>query len=85
MGLKRALALLAYSFVVSLAFGSIGVATGLVYGPYHYTDKLGPNLTQFFLLISQSKTKLEFVINPKLGYSYAFLRIAIIYFSESFA
>jgi putative membrane protein len=42
MGLKRTLTLLACSFVVSLAFESIGVATGLVYGPYHYTDKLGP-------------------------------------------
>jgi uncharacterized membrane protein len=28
-------------FGVSLLFESIGVATGVVYGPYHYTDKLG--------------------------------------------
>ncbi len=27
---------------MSLLFESVGVATGLVYGPYHYTDKLGP-------------------------------------------
>jgi len=25
------------SFVISLTFESLGVATGLVYGPYHYT------------------------------------------------
>jgi putative membrane protein len=30
------------TFVVSLVFESVGVATGLIYGPYHYTDKLGP-------------------------------------------
>ena len=29
-------------FVISLLFESVGVATGLVYGPYHYTDTLGP-------------------------------------------
>lgn len=38
---RAALTLFAISFVVSLAFESIGVATGLVYGPYHYTAKLG--------------------------------------------
>lgn len=39
---RAALALFALSFAVSLAFESIGVATGLVYGAYHYTEKLGP-------------------------------------------
>ncbi len=34
--------MLALVFGVSLLFESVGVATGLVYGPYHYTDKLGP-------------------------------------------
>jgi len=41
-GWKRALVLLVLVFVVSLTFESVGVATGLVYGPYHYTHKLGP-------------------------------------------
>jgi uncharacterized membrane protein len=41
MGWKRAMLLLALTFGVSLAFESAGVATGLIYGPYHYTDKLG--------------------------------------------
>jgi uncharacterized membrane protein len=41
-GWSRALRLLALVFGVSLLFESVGVATGLVYGPYHYTDKLGP-------------------------------------------
>ena len=42
MGWTKALLLLTFVFVVSLIFESLGVATGLVYGPYHYTEKLGP-------------------------------------------
>jgi uncharacterized membrane protein len=41
-GWSRALRLLALVFGVSLLFESVGVATGLVYGPYHYTNRLGP-------------------------------------------
>jgi uncharacterized membrane protein len=41
-GWNRALRLLGLVLAVSLLFESVGVATGLVYGPYHYTDKLGP-------------------------------------------
>ena len=45
LGWKRAMILLGCVFVISLAFESLGVATGLVYGPYHYDDrKLGPLL-----------------------------------------
>ena len=41
LGWRRALLLLGLTFAVSLFFESVGVATGLIYGPYHYTDKLG--------------------------------------------
>ncbi|HWQ47079.1 MAG TPA: carotenoid biosynthesis protein [Longilinea sp.] len=41
-GWKRALIMLGMVFGVSLLFECVGVATGLVYGPYHYTDSLGP-------------------------------------------
>ena len=41
-GWKRSLLLLGLTFTVSLFFECIGVATGKVYGPYHYTDLLGP-------------------------------------------
>ena len=41
MGWQKALLLLFLTFAVSLFFESVGVATGWVYGPYHYTDKLG--------------------------------------------
>jgi putative membrane protein len=42
LGWPKALLLLGLTFAVSLLFESVGVATGWVYGPYHYTDKLGP-------------------------------------------
>jgi putative membrane protein len=41
-GWNRALRLLGLVLGVSLLFECVGVATGLVYGPYHYTAKLGP-------------------------------------------
>lgn len=41
MGWKHALILFATTFLVSLAFESVGVATGLVYGKYHYSEILG--------------------------------------------
>jgi uncharacterized membrane protein len=41
-GWGRALRLLALVFGVSLLFESVGVATGRIYGPYHYTNQLGP-------------------------------------------
>lgn len=40
-GWKSALVLLLSVFVISLGLESLGVATGWVYGPYHYTDQLG--------------------------------------------
>jgi len=42
LGWKNSLLLLGITFTVSLAFESVGVATGWVYGSYHYTAKLGP-------------------------------------------
>ena len=48
LGWKRMLILLALTFGVSLLFESVGVMTGLVYGPYHYTEQLG---TKFLGLV----------------------------------
>ena len=42
LGWRRASLLLVVVFVVSISFESIGVLTGAIYGPYHYTDRLGP-------------------------------------------
>jgi len=41
-GWKNALIFFTLSLIISLLFEGIGVATGLIYGHYHYTDKLGP-------------------------------------------
>jgi putative membrane protein len=41
-GWKNALLMLVTIVVVSLTFEAVGVATGWVYGPYHYSDQLGP-------------------------------------------
>jgi putative membrane protein len=50
-GWKRNLLLLGLTFTVSLFFECIGVATGKVYGPYHYTDLLGPKFLGLVPLI----------------------------------
>jgi len=42
LGWRRAAVLVVIVFLTGLIFESIGVATGQVYGPYHYTDRLGP-------------------------------------------
>jgi uncharacterized membrane protein len=51
LGLCHALAFLALATLVSLAFEAVGVATGAIYGPYHYTDSLGLRLFQVPLVV----------------------------------
>jgi putative membrane protein len=51
LGAPRTIALFALGAVISWGFEQAGVATGFVYGPYHYTDKLGFKLGHVPLLI----------------------------------
>lgn len=44
LGRRRALTFFSLSALISWCFEQVGVATGLVYGAYHYSDKLGPKL-----------------------------------------
>src|SRR5713226_4811050 len=44
LGLRNLVAFLVIAFVVSFTAEAIGVATGLVFGPYHYTDLFGPKI-----------------------------------------
>jgi putative membrane protein len=44
LGWKRALRLLALSVVIGWIAEQVGVATGLIFGDYHYTAALGPKL-----------------------------------------
>ena len=51
LGWRHALAFIAVCLVVSWGFEQAGVATGLIYGDYHYTDVLGPKLGRVPLII----------------------------------
>jgi putative membrane protein len=51
LGWRQALIFFALSAVISWLFEQIGVATGVIYGPYHYTDTLGLKLGHVPLLI----------------------------------
>ncbi len=51
LGVRLTLAFFAITTVTSWIFEEIGVATGLVYGPYHYTSTLGPRLGSVPVLI----------------------------------
>jgi putative membrane protein len=51
LGWRLALSFFAISAVVSWAFEQAGVATGAIYGPYHYTGMLGMKLGHVPLLI----------------------------------
>jgi uncharacterized membrane protein len=54
LGLRHALIFLALTALISMAFEAAGVATGAVYGPYHYTDRLGPKLFDVPLAVPMS-------------------------------
>lgn len=51
LGWRHTAVFAAVATLVSLAFEAVGVATGLIYGPYHYTDELGARLLGVPLLI----------------------------------
>jgi uncharacterized membrane protein len=51
LGLRLALAFFGITTVTSWIFEQVGVVTGLIYGPYHYTATLGPWLGSVPILI----------------------------------
>jgi uncharacterized membrane protein len=51
LGWRQALTFFGISAVITWLFEQVGVATGLIYGAYHYTDVLGPKLGYVPLLI----------------------------------
>ncbi|MEJ5309846.1 MAG: carotenoid biosynthesis protein [Anaerolineae bacterium] len=51
LGWRQALIFFTLSAVISWLYEQIGVETGLVYGPYHYTDRLGLKLGHVPVLI----------------------------------
>ena len=51
LGWRNTLVFFALSGVISWTFEQVGVATGAIFGPYHYTDVLGVKLGHVPLLI----------------------------------
>ena len=51
IGWRRAMAFLIVCAVVSWGFEEVGIATGRIYGSYHYGDQLGPKLGHVPLII----------------------------------
>ncbi len=51
LGTKRVLLFVILTVVISYFMEEVGVRTGLVFGPYHYSDMLGPKLSNVPLLI----------------------------------
>jgi uncharacterized membrane protein len=51
LGWKRLLVFLGITLVLSFSAEALGVATGLVFGKYHYTENLGPRLLGVPLMI----------------------------------
>ena len=51
LGVRNAAVFFILSTVISFAFESLGVATGAIFGPYHYADKLGPQLLNVPVLV----------------------------------
>ena len=44
LGMRSMLVFLGITIIISFLFETVGVLTGLIYGPYYYTNKLGPKL-----------------------------------------
>jgi uncharacterized membrane protein len=44
LGVRNLIAFLVITFVISFTAEALGVATGLVFGPYHYTGLFGPRI-----------------------------------------
>lgn len=51
LGVKRVVLFFVLTVIISFTMEEVGVRTGLVFGPYHYSDMLGPKLSNVPLLI----------------------------------
>ncbi len=83
LGWSRAGVFLITAFSVSLFFESLGVATGYVYGPYHYTDSLGPKFLElvpylvplaWFMMMYPSLVIADRLLPPQAGWKSGALR-----------
>ena len=87
-GWSKVILLVIVVFIVSIAFESLGVATGKVYGPYHYTDRLGPKflglvpylipLAWFMMMYSSLVIAERFVLPAWSGRRWRWLAISAV-------
>lgn len=75
LGVRAMLVFLVITFVVSFVFETVGVLTGVVYGPYHYTDRLGLKLggvpvlipLAWFMMMYASYTLVDIIAGSAIG------------------
>lgn len=76
LGWKRIITMFVIVSAISLGFESYGVASGNVYGPYHYTDMLGPKFlglvpylipVAWFMMMYASYVIADMVVPAKFG------------------
>ena len=88
LGWLRAGMLAVLVFITGLAFESIGVATGVIFGPYHYTDLLGPKFLglvpylipiAWFMMVYPSYVIADRLVAARKS---VFARILLVYFLE---
>jgi len=76
LGSRRMVWFLGLTVVISLAFESVGVKTGWIYGAYHYSDTLGPRFlglvpylipAAWFMMVYPSRVIAERLIDGRWG------------------
>ncbi len=76
LGSRRTAWFLGLTIVISLVFETVGVKTGWIYGPYHYTDALGPRFLglvpyliplAWFMMVYPSRVIAARLIGGRLG------------------
>lgn len=84
--LGRAGLFLGLTFIVSLLFESVGVATGWIYGPYHYTQSLGPRFlglvpylipVAWFMMMYPAYVIAETVVTARSTTGFWFWRLSV--------
>lgn len=74
LGWRSTLAFVGCTFLVSLLFESVGVLTGLIYGPYYYTERMGYKIfglvpllipLSWFMMIYASYDIAGLIIGPR--------------------
>ncbi len=94
LGAQRLLTLLALTVITAMVMESVGVLTGWPFGPYHYTDRLGPKLLglvpfpillAWFMMVYTSQQVVERIAAPFLPERVAWYHLAWLTFVAAMA